>query len=248
MRSSLRRWLERGLIYGGLLLLALVGGARLTGELQRQHDLARFDRARGSAEVAAAATGSAAPAPSPTVDTRLWAPERIRAYEESLRREFGAPLAVLAIPGLGLEVPVHPGTDEATLNRGVGLIAGTARPGEGGNVGIAGHRDGFFRGLKDIAIGDAIELRTLAGRELYVVESLRVVEPSEVWVLEPTPSPALTLVTCYPFYFAGSAPQRFIVRAGRRDVPPTTEEPGTRSRLGDESPRNRFVPLREARL
>lgn len=242
------RWLERSLVYGGLALLAGVGGVRLTGELQRQHDLAQFKRAIRSAEFVATATASPAPISSPAVDTRLWAPERIRAYEESLRRDFGAPLAVLAIPGLGLEVPVHPGTDDATLNRGVGLIAGTARPGEGGNVGIAGHRDGFFRGLKDIAIGDSIELRSLGGRELYVVESLRIVEPSEVWVLAPTPSPALTLVTCYPFYFAGSAPQRFIVRATRRDGPPPAAVPGTRTSTPDESSRKEVAPSRDIRL
>jgi LPXTG-site transpeptidase (sortase) family protein len=87
------------------------------------------------------------------------------------------------------------------------------RPGTEGNVGIAGHRDGFFRALKDIAEGDAIELQTLGGRETYRVERTWIVEPEDVSVLDPTPSRSLTLVTCYPFYFVGSAPQRFIVRA-----------------------------------
>ena len=80
------------------------------------------------------------------------------------------------------------------------------------------------------------------------MESLRVVEPSEVWVLEPTPSPALTLGTCYLFYFAGSAPQRFIVRAARRDAPPSAEDPGARSLNPDDSFRTRVVPHRDARL
>jgi sortase A len=95
----------------------------------------------------------------------------------------------------------------------LGHIEDTAPPGTDGNTGIAGHRDGFFRVLKDITEGDTIELQTLAGRETYRVERTWIVEPEDVSVLDPTPSRSLTLVTCYPFYFVGSAPQRFIVRA-----------------------------------
>lgn len=216
MSLVVSRWLERGLVLLGVGLLAFAGGARLTGEIQRRQDLARFDTALASLPE----PGTGVLGPERGVDTSLWAPERIRAYEESLRKDLGAPLAVLSIPKIGLEVPVLPGTDELTLNRGVGLIGGTARPGEPGNVGIAGHRDGFFRGLKDIAVGDAIELQTLTGRETYVVESVQVVAPRDVWVLDPTPSPVLTLVTCHPFYFVGHAPNRFIVRAAKREAPP----------------------------
>jgi sortase A len=97
----------------------------------------------------------------------------------------------------------------------VGHIDGTALPGPDGNSGIAGHRDGFFRGLKDIGPGDGIEVDTLQGRELYRVERVWVVAPEEVSVLDATPLRSLTLVTCYPFYFVGSAPQRYIVRAVR---------------------------------
>ena len=106
-----------------------------------------------------------------------------------------------------------PGTDDFVLNRAVGYIEGTALPGKDGNSGIAGHRDGFFRGLKDIAAGDAIELETLDSRQQYRVERTWVVDPEDVSVLDPTPIRSLTLVTCYPFYFIGPAPQRFIVRA-----------------------------------
>ena len=109
------------------------------------------------------------------------------------------------------------GTDDFTLNRAVGHIANTARPGSDGNSGIAGHRDGFFRGLKDITPGDAIELETLDGSEVYRVERTWIVDPEDVSVLDPTPARSLTLVTCYPFYFIGSAPRRFIVRAVRAD-------------------------------
>lgn len=218
MNAALSRWLERGLLVSGIALLAFAGGSRLTGEIQRRQDLRRFDAALATS--AEATGGGAAGGAERGVDTSLWAPERVRAYEESLRKDFGAPLAALAIPRIGLEVPVLDGTDDLTLNRAVGLIAGTARPGGGGNVGIAGHRDGFFRGLKDVGVGDAIELRTLSGRQTYVVESIRIVAPEDVWVLDPTPSPVLTLVTCHPFYYVGSAPNRFIVRAARRDAPP----------------------------
>jgi len=106
-----------------------------------------------------------------------------------------------------------PVKDDGTLDRGVGHIEGTATPGAEGNSGIAGHRDGFFRGLKDIAAGDVIELDTLHGRESYRVERTWIVDPEDVSVLDPTTTRALTLVTCYPFYFVGSAPRRFIVRA-----------------------------------
>ena len=91
-------------------------------------------------------------------------------------------------------------------------------PGADGNTGIAGHRDGFFRGLKDIEPDDAIELETVRGREVYRVERTWVVDPEDVSVLDPTPARSLTLVTCYPFYHVGPAPQRYIVRAARADT------------------------------
>jgi sortase A len=112
-------------------------------------------------------------------------------------------------------VPVLEGTDDWTLNRAVGHIEDTATPGSSGNCGIAGHRDGFFRCLKDIANGDVLELEGRDRVDRYVVERTWIVDPEDVSVLDPTPAPSITLVTCYPFYFVGSAPQRFIVRAVR---------------------------------
>jgi sortase A len=120
---------------------------------------------------------------------------------------------VLEIPRLGLTVPVLEGTEEITLNRGVGHIEDTALPGERGNVGIAGHRDGFFRVLKDVTSGDTIRLVTVGETLAYTVQDIRVVDPEEVQVLDPTGTPVLTLVTCYPFYYVGNAPQRYVVRA-----------------------------------
>jgi sortase A len=99
------------------------------------------------------------------------------------------------------------------LNRGLGWIEGTAPPGGKGNSGIAGHRDGFFRPLKDIALNDVIDLKTHDGMHRFVVQDLQIVDPSNVSVLDPSREPTITLVTCYPFYFVGSAPKRFIVRA-----------------------------------
>jgi sortase A len=95
----------------------------------------------------------------------------------------------------------------------VGHIPGTALPGESGNVGLAGHRDTFFRPLKDLKMQDEVQVSTLKGVFKYQVVSLRIVDPSNVGVLAPSGENVLTLVTCYPFYYVGPAPQRWIVRA-----------------------------------
>lgn len=149
----------------------------------------------------------------PKVNFSLWSVKRIQAYKESLAAKFEAPIAVLTIPRIGIEVPVFTGTDDLTLNRGAGMIAGTASPGQTGNMGIAGHRDGFFRGLKDIRVGDQVELFAAQDKFVYAVEDITIVDPSDVTVLRPRPRTSLTLVTCYPFYFVGDAPQRYIVHA-----------------------------------
>jgi sortase A len=107
------------------------------------------------------------------------------------------------------------GTDTTTLRRAVGHITATGLPGQPGNVGIAGHRDSFFRPLKHVLQRDVITFTTLSGEYRYRVVSTRVVSPSDVTVLDPSGTEVLTLVTCYPFYFVGSAPDRFIVRAER---------------------------------
>jgi sortase A len=149
-------------------------------------------------------------------DFALWSPARIEAWR-ALQAESGPPpVGVLRIPRLRVEAPILEGTDDATLNRGLGHIDGTPPPGAIGNSGIAGHRDSFFRALKDITTGDTIELETTQETLLYRVEQTWIVTPDDVWVLDPTPSQTVTLVTCHPFYFIGPAPKRFIVRAVRR--------------------------------
>ncbi len=155
---------------------------------------------------------------SDTPDFRLWSEQRIRAYQASLGANVPPPLGVLEISGLQLHVPVLEGTDDLTLDRGVGHIPGTAALGEAGNVGIAGHRDGFFRGLKDVHVGDTIDVYTQRGHSRYVVDEIQIVSPDDVSVLAPRGEPSLTLVTCYPFYFVGSAPSRYIVHATTADV------------------------------
>jgi sortase A len=125
----------------------------------------------------------------------------------------GSTVGRIDIPRLDVSAVIKAGTDARTLQLAVGHIPGTAFPGEGGNMGLAGHRDTFFRRLRDIRPDDTIRVTTPSGTFNYVVERTDVVEPKDVWVLEPTPEPALTLVTCYPFTYVGSAPQRFIVRA-----------------------------------
>lgn len=146
-------------------------------------------------------------------DTSLWSPQRVHAWQASLVSPRPMPLAILRIPRIHLEVPVLEGSDDETLNRAAGHIEQTAVPGTDGNAGIAGHRDGYFRVLKDVVEGDEITLETLRGSERYRIVRTWIVDPSDVSVLDPTPERAITLVTCYPFYFVGSAPQRFIVRA-----------------------------------
>ena len=127
----------------------------------------------------------------------------------------GAVLGRLEIARLGVSAIVVEGINARTLRRAVGHIPGTALPGESGNVAISGHRDTFFRALKDIRQDDELLLTTLEGSYRYRVESIKVVEPGDMAVLDDSGESVLTLVTCYPFYYVGPAPKRFIVRAHR---------------------------------
>jgi len=127
----------------------------------------------------------------------------------------GTLLGSISIPRVRVSSVIVEGTDDHTLTLSVGHIPGTAVPGREGNVALAGHRDTFFRGLRNIRNRDEIVLTTSDGTHLYEVESTRVVSPDDVDVLNDVGRPLLTLVTCYPFYFVGSAPKRFIVQAHR---------------------------------
>lgn len=196
---------ERILLLVGLALLGVWAVARIHANVASRSAIERFQ--------ANAAANSDSTASSAAVDFSQWSQQRIAAYKESLKAKTDLPLAILRIPKLNLEVPVFNDTDDLTLNRGVGRIIGTARIGEPGNHGIAGHRDGFFRGLKDVGPPDLIELIRGKRADQYVVTNVQIVSPEDVHVLDPTTTSTLTLVTCYPFYFVGSAPQRYIVTA-----------------------------------
>lgn len=146
-------------------------------------------------------------------DYSLWNGQRIVDYEESLKAELAPPLGVLTINSLNLQVPIFNGTDDLTLDRGAGRIKGMARTGEDGNLGISGHRDGFFRVFKDIQMGDEILIQTAGEVEKYKVTDMKIVPKEDHSVLAPTEEKTLTVVTCYPFYFVGHAPERLIVTA-----------------------------------
>jgi sortase A len=201
------RNVERILLVIGLALLAGWAAARFHGSMASDSAIKRFYANTSSI------SGSASAA---EVDFTQWSPQRVTAYKDSLALKKDLPLAILRIPKIHLEVPVFNDTDDLTLNRGVGRIVGTAQIGQPGNVGIAGHRDGFFRGLKDVGRDDVVEL-VLPGRiDRYVINDIQIVSPENVSVLDATPTSTLTLVTCYPFYFVGSAPQRYVVTASKQ--------------------------------
>lgn len=137
------------------------------------------------------------------------------------RYRVGATVGRVEMPRLRISAIVKYGVDDKTLKRAVGLVPGTALPGLPGNVGIAAHRDTFFRNLRDVKVGDRIKMTTPTGTWEYEVDSTKIVWPKNVEVLDPTPEPAITLVTCYPFNYVGNAPRRFIVRA--KQVSPLSE-------------------------
>ena len=201
-------WIESILLIAGLGLLATFGVFRIESVISSKTALRDFAEAKLID----------APGDEPKESRR----DTVTASAQNAHAKFPAtrvasdprtPLAVLQIPRIHLVAPLLDGTDAWTLRRALGRIAGTAWPGEDGNVGIAGHRDSFFRRLKDVAVGDAIELRTPTGTKNYTVNRIRIVVPSDVSVLKPQPRPSLTLVTCYRFRFVGSAPLRYIVTA-----------------------------------
>lgn len=124
-------------------------------------------------------------------------------------------IAMLEIPRLGVSVAVLEGDDDLTLRLGVGHLPGTPLPWDDGNTAVAGHRDTFFRPLKDLRVGDEIQLATRHGAFRYRVRQFLVVGPNDLWVLDPTEQARLTLITCYPFTYLGPAPDRFVVQAER---------------------------------
>jgi sortase A len=144
----------------------------------------------------------------------------------------GEPMGRMEIKRIGLSAVVLYGDDTKTLRRGVGHVIGTALPGMDGNMALSAHRDTFFRPLRNIRKNDRVVLKTPQGNYEYEVESTMVVKPTQVEVLDPTPDPMLTLITCHPFNYVGSAPNRFIVRARR--VNPAAEEASAKAPATEE--------------
>ena len=189
--------LQRVLFSFAILFSIIFGGGILRAALYRVLDNREFD-----AGLDAAKPGGVDPAGLAPIS----------------RGPRTGPLAKLEIPKIGLSVVVRDGTDAWTLNRGVGHIAGTSYPGSDGNIGIAGHRDGFFRGLRHVGPNDELLLTSPDGFvDRYRIHEARVVQPSDVSVLGRRKEPTVTLVTCYPFSYVGSAPQRYVLTASRVD-------------------------------
>jgi sortase A len=192
LRRHVLRWSERLLILVGVLCLAYFLYTYIEARLYQAFEDRELDEILSSAETT---REQAAPAPRRAIPAA------------------GSMVGRIDIPRLGVSAVIRAGSDARTLRLAVGYIPGTALPGDRGNFGLAGHRDTFFRKLREINPDDEIRIVTKNDVYRYYVQRTSIVMPTDVWVLSPTDFPALTLVTCYPFNYIGSAPQRFIVRA-----------------------------------
>lgn len=197
------QWLRRGEIALCVIGFSLLGGAA-AATVRSQVYQARQGRAFSDLD-GRIATGAG---PAPTFALVSSAATRTAGLDPLV-------LGRIEIPRIGVSAIVREGDDDATLAVAVGRVPGTARPGERGNMALAGHRDSFFRGLRHIRVDDVIRLRTPGREYAYRVDTTEIVGPGELRVLAPSADPVLTLVTCYPFGYVGSAPDRFIVRASR---------------------------------
>ncbi len=231
MSGRLLQWLSALLVLAGLAMLAIAGHHLISSASGQRQGIEAFEAARQARQAEETANADTSPlaAASPQLppletagrplpaapDMSGWSESRKRSYADLSEAAGLLPEGILRIPAVRLEVPVFAGTEEFALTRGAGRIEGTPVLGESGNTGIAAHRDGWFRALKDVRVGDAVEIETLQGEYRFRITETFVVEPADVQVLAPTGHDSLTLVTCYPFFFVGSAPKRYIVRAVR---------------------------------
>jgi len=206
--QSVLFWSRYFFLAAGLLALGYVGYALVDASLYQAYQTWRFEQALKSVKPA---IGSVEQLQQPPLPAPV---EADRARVESAAPK-GSSLGQIEISSIGLTAMIEEGNDRRTLRRAVGHLPGTALPGQPGNVVIAGHRDTFFRPLRNIHTGDEIILKTLNGSYRYRVDLTEVVAPQDTDVLDNSNEAILTLVTCYPFYFVGPAPQRFIVRASR---------------------------------
>ncbi|MFL6196816.1 MAG: class D sortase [Thermoanaerobaculia bacterium] len=204
------RWLERGLLVIALLCLGSWAWAWLDSSYSQYRENQIFDEALAR-ETAPAATAAS--------ETDALGSFHRESSGKADPLDEGDLVGRIEISRIGVSSIVLEGVGNKTLRRGVGHIPDTALPEDGGNVGLAAHRDSFFRGLKDVRKNDIITFKTLQGTYEYRVESTEVVNPKDTHVLADQGAPALTLVTCYPFHYVGSAPKRFIVHARRIEEP-----------------------------
>jgi LPXTG-site transpeptidase (sortase) family protein len=214
------RWLAPSLLYVvGISALSYCGYVVLDARLSQTEQSSQFNQALNDAHVVAA--NAVDPHPSAVQDSGATSPMMpavadVKKPEPKISNAISAeklPLGKIDIPSIGLTAMIQEGTEPRTLQRGIGHITGTSPLGQHGNVGLAGHRDTFFRKLRNIRKGDEIALVTLTGSILYRVDLISIVEPNDSQVLWNSEGDYVTLVTCYPFRFVGPAPKRFIVRA-----------------------------------
>jgi len=198
---------ERLLLFVGLACLGYYAYVSAETALYQAYETRELDAILASATTEGTAETTVWVAPPPATSAAAPAPA------PRPRPATGTTLGRLEIPRLGVSAIVRAGSDARTLRLAIGHIGGTALPGEDGNIGLAAHRDTFFRRLGEIREHDQVRLVTREGTFNYTVHGTQIVEPRDTWVLDQTGGSALTLITCYPFRYVGSAPQRFVVRA-----------------------------------
>jgi sortase A len=204
-RDNVLQWIERGLLTAGVVLGAWCAAVLVEARFHQAVPVAPLVVTQTAVPVLPGEGGSGA--------TRPAAPSAPAA---------GSTIAKLEAPSVQMTTTVLEGSDDATLSRGAGHIEDTPFPGQPGNIGIAGHRDTVFRPLRRIKVGDPLEITTADRTYRYRISKTLIVGPDDVYVLDPTEHPTVTLVTCYPFDFIGHAPKRFIVQAELTD-PVATE-------------------------
>ena len=191
MITHVRRWLARLLLAGGAAVLLWVAANQALTLSYRLHYEAALDSMRTSPPTDEGRTGPASLA-------------------------IGEPIGTLEIARVGLSGVVVEGDEDSVLDRAIGHLPDTPLPWHTGNSALAAHRDALFRPLKDVRLGDILRLRTPHGNFEYLVRDIQIVKPDALWVLDPTPVPMLTLISCWPFNYIGHAPERFIVRAEKQ--------------------------------
>jgi len=202
LHSLVLRFAQRLFLWVGVAALAYAGGTAAYAGIYQRYQSWKFERARMSAI-------------ERNLKQEVAVPQIIKAaiVEEAVDLREGDVVGRLEVSRIGISVIVLQGIDEDTLISGAGHVPGTPLPGAEGNVAIAAHRDTFFRKLQGIRPGDSIQVATVRRTYEYVVDSTEIVDPEDTQVMESRARPELTLITCYPFYFVGAAPKRFIVHA-----------------------------------